>query len=94
MDRPETRPSVGGEVRAVSSECFERFYGDVVRYARRRVDPEVAGDVAAEVPPPRPLVPTLNLRQSRNESSTSRYNGRIPRNCGGFSKWALLGLNQ
>ena len=25
------------------------FYGDVVRYARRRVGPEMAGDVAAEV---------------------------------------------
>ena len=29
--------------------CFERFYGDVVRYARRRVGAEMAGDVAAEV---------------------------------------------
>ena len=29
--------------------CYQRFYGDVVRYARRRVGPEMAGDVAAEV---------------------------------------------
>ena len=48
-DTPETSIPVGIHSRRLFAACFQRFYGDVVRYARRRVGPEVALDVAAEV---------------------------------------------
>lgn len=48
-DRSETTTLLGEEPGEFFAGCFERFYGDVFRYARRRVGPDVAGDVAAEV---------------------------------------------
>ena len=40
---------IDADKREFFAGCFDRFYADVVRYARRRVDREAAGDVAAEV---------------------------------------------
>ncbi len=48
-DRPETSIPIGDDARRLFASCYQRFYGDVVRYARRRVGPELAGDVVADV---------------------------------------------
>lgn len=48
-DKPETSTPLGDDARELFAVCYQRFYSDVVRYARRRVGPEMAGDVAAEV---------------------------------------------
>ena len=48
-DSSKTSIPVGNDTRRLFAVCFQRFHSDVVRYARRRVGPEMAGDVAAEV---------------------------------------------
>lgn len=48
-DSSELSTPLGDDARRQFALCYQSFYSDIVRYARRRVGPEMAVDVAAEV---------------------------------------------
>lgn len=48
-ERRETNIPLENDARELFVGCYQRFYNDVLRYARRRVGSGIAADVAAEV---------------------------------------------